>query len=598
MSFFLIQFMEGLASASSLFLVAAGLSLIFGVTRIINFAHGSLYMLGAYMAWTLSAPLGFWLAVPLAALITALAGILLECSLLRRIYRAPELFQLLATFAVTLIAEDMVSLLWGPDDMLGPRAPGLKGSVDLFGHAFPAYDLFLIAVGPAVMAGLWLLLKGTRFGILVRAASADREMLAALGVDQTRLFTAVFALGALLAGLGGALELPRAAIHPAMGTPVVVSAFVVVVVGGLGSLPGAFLAALLIGELSAFGVYLWPKATLVLMFAVMALVLALRPRGLMGKSTPDAADSPAGTAPMLPSPRLWAGLALTGLFFALVPLAGDAYATTVASEILIMALFAASLSLVTALGGMTCFGQAAWFGIGAYAVALAHPALGMEGALLTALLAGFLGGWCFARPAVRHAGITLAMLTLALAAIIHSLAMQLYGLTGGDNGILGIWPSDWAASPETFHLFVLAIVGLAFVFLWRLAASPFGFAARAVRDQPARAEAIGIDSRRTRALAFAIGAALAALAGGLFAYLKGSVFPDTASIATSVDALVMLLLGGIGSLAGPILGAGLHTLLKVGLSSHSDLWRMAVGAILILLVVGFPGGLLGRMRRP
>ena len=199
----LLQFLNGLAGASSLFLVAAGLSLIFGVSRIVNFAHGSLFMLGMYLAVWLSGRVGFWLSVPLAAAAVGLCGLLAEILLLRRIYRAPELLQLLATFALVLVIKDFALWAWGPEDLLGPRAPGLAGAVDIAGRRFPEYDLFLIALGPVVFIALHLLLRKTRWGVLVRAATEDREMTGALGVNQRWLFTGVFALGAALAGRGG-----------------------------------------------------------------------------------------------------------------------------------------------------------------------------------------------------------------------------------------------------------------------------------------------------------------------------------------------------------------------------------------------------------
>jgi len=181
----IVQLLNGLASASTLFLVAVGLSLIFGVSRIVNFAHGSLYMLGLYLAYSCierfgpHSGLGFWGGVLAAALITAALGALIEILVLRRIYRAPELFQLLATFAVALIARDAVLWLWGPEDLLGPRAPGLKGSIEVMGARLPTYDLLLVVVGPLVLGLLWLVLQRTRFGVLVRAATQDREMVSA-----------------------------------------------------------------------------------------------------------------------------------------------------------------------------------------------------------------------------------------------------------------------------------------------------------------------------------------------------------------------------------------------------------------------------------
>ena len=250
MQLFVIQLLSGLASAASLFLVASGLSLIFGVTRIVNFAHGAFYMLGAYIAFTLtdrfSGPLGFWGGMVAAAVAVGLLGAAFEMLLLRRIYRAPELFQLLATFGATLVVEDLVLLIWGPDDLLAPRAPGLAGAVMVVGKRFPSYDLFLIVLGPVVLGLLWLILHRTRWGVLVRAATQDRDMVAALGVNQKWLFTGVFALGALLAGLGGALEAPRDAVNHAMDINIIVEIFVVVVIGGLGSIEGAFVASILV----------------------------------------------------------------------------------------------------------------------------------------------------------------------------------------------------------------------------------------------------------------------------------------------------------------------------------------------------------------
>jgi branched-chain amino acid transport system permease protein len=255
----LVQLLNGLAGASSLFLVSAGLSLIFGVTRIVNFAHGSFYMLAAYFTYSLTAalPLGpgsFYVAAVLAALIVAAIGGCVEVLLLRRVYRAPELYQLLLTFALVLVVADAVRYFWGADNKTGPAAPGLAGSVHIAGQLFPSYDLAVIVFGPLVALGLWLLSHRTRWGVLIRAATQDREMVAALGVDQRHLFTGVFVLGSFLAGLGGALQVPRLALTTVMDTTVIVEAFVVVVIGGMGSVWGALLASLLIGVLNAYGV--------------------------------------------------------------------------------------------------------------------------------------------------------------------------------------------------------------------------------------------------------------------------------------------------------------------------------------------------------
>lgn len=255
----LSQLITGLADTASLFLIAAGLSLIFGVTRIVNFAHGSFYMLGAYIGYSLiewfgSGPLGFWGGVVLAALAVGTLGALMEILILRRIYRAPELYQLVGTFGVVLIVQDAALAIWGPVDKLGPRAPGLDSAVQVLGYYVPEYDLFLIVLGPAVLLALWFALTRTRWGMLVRAATEDREMLSALGVDQAKLFTGVFFVGSALAGLGGAVQLPKGGADLLMDLTMIAPAFVVVVIGGMGSIPGAFLAAAIIKVLNALAV--------------------------------------------------------------------------------------------------------------------------------------------------------------------------------------------------------------------------------------------------------------------------------------------------------------------------------------------------------
>ncbi|MEZ5854658.1 MAG: branched-chain amino acid ABC transporter permease [Hyphomicrobiaceae bacterium] len=239
----LIQTLNGLASASLLFLVALGLSLIFGVTRVVNFAHGSFFMLGAYFAVTFNdnvggGILGFWGGALVAALAVACVGLFVEFVVLRRIYRAPELLQLVATFGVVLIIKDAALAIWGAEDILGPRAPGLEGAVHILGKALPTYDLLLIALGPAMLVGVWAVLERTTWGLRVRAATEDRDMASALGIDQAVLFTSVFALGAMLAGLAGALALPRQAASLELDLSTIADVFVVTVVGGLGSLPG------------------------------------------------------------------------------------------------------------------------------------------------------------------------------------------------------------------------------------------------------------------------------------------------------------------------------------------------------------------------
>jgi branched-chain amino acid transport system permease protein len=615
LSGFAVQLLNGLAGASSLFMVAAGLSLIFGVTRVVNFAHGSFFMLGVYIAYTLverfGAVIGFWPALGLAAVAVGVLGAVVEVLLLRRIYRAPELFQLLATFALVLVLKDATLWLWGPEDLLGPRAPGLGGSVDILGRRFPSYDLFLIVVGPVVLGLLWLLLTRTRWGTLVRAATQDREMVGALGVNQALLFTSVFALGALLAGLGGALQLPRepAALHLDLHT--IGDAFVVVVVGGMGSIPGAFVAALLIAEIKAlcFGIgtvhvaalgidFNFSKLTLVAEFLVMAAVLVWRPWGLLGKAQAPTRNAGDAEAPLRAAGRplvVLAALVLTVLVA--LPLLGDAqsYRVVLAIDLLTAALFAASLHFIMGPAGMHSFGHAAYFGLGAYAAALLmlKAGLPMPAALLAAPLVAGAGAVLFGWFCVRLSGVYLAMLTLAFAQIVWSITFQWDDFTGGSNGLTGVWPSEWLADKRAYYYLTLAGVTAGVLWLRRVLFSPFGYALRAGRDSPVRADAIGIHLQRVQWVGFVVAALMAGLAGALFAFSKGSISPDSMAVGKSVDGLVMVLLGGVQTLVGPVVGAVSFTWLQDSVARSTDYWRALLGGIILLLVLAFPQGIAG-----
>src|SRR2546426_701369 len=431
-----------------LFLIASGLSLIFGVTRIVNFAHGSFYMLAAYLTYSLAAllPLGpasFYAAVALAALALGVLGAAVEMGLLRRVYRAPELYQLLLTFALVLV------------------------------------------------------------------------------------FAGVFALGSALAGLAGALQVPRQAVTNVMDAAIITEAFVVVVIGGMGSVPGALLAAVLIGVIDAFGVLVLPRASLVLTFVVMAVILIVRPWGLLGR--PEAQPRTAGgaivTASAFRVPRPW--VAVVAALLIVAPPVLPTFHVWVLVEILAFALFAASLHLLMGTGGMVSFGHAASFGLGAYGAALcvtwakAPMLVALAAApLAAAVCAALYGYFC-----VRLSSIYFAMLTLAFAQIAFAIVHQWYDVTGGDNGLLGIWPAPWLAGPLAYYYLALASCGGGIALLALVERAPFGLTLRAARDHAPRAETVGINIRLHQWLAFIVAGFFGGLAGGTFVVLKRRLFP-------------------------------------------------------------------------
>ncbi|OPX36102.1 MAG: ABC transporter permease [Desulfobacteraceae bacterium 4484_190.1] len=601
MGFYIVQFLTGLSDAATLFFVAAGLSLIFGVTRIVNMAHGSFYMIGAYVAYfTISAlphsGFSFWGGILIAAFAVGLVGVIVEVFLLRRLYRAPELFLLMATFAVVLVIQDLARWAFGPEDLLGPVAPGLEGSINILGALMPVYDLVLIIAAPLVLIAIWLLLNHTRWGVLVRAATEDREMLGALGVNQKWLFTSIVFLGSFLAGLGGAIQLPKGGADLLMDMNVLAAAFVIVVVGGMGSISGAFLAAVIIGELGSFGVLFLPQSTLVMMFLVMAVVLVIRPYGLLGKpETQEAVPEESFESIMRPASRRMRLIgAILLAAFLLFPMVAGRYQLVLFGEMAMFALACMSLYFMMGPGGMVSFGHAAFFGGGAYAAALVihyiHTPMGLAlflAPLCMGLLALIIGWFC-----VRLSGVYLAMLTLAFAQICWSIVFQWSGFTGGDDGILGIWPAKWASNEVVFYYLTLVISIGGILLLRHLLFTPFGYTMRACRDSRLRAGSIGINVTRHQWFSFAVAGAFAGLAGGIYVFSKGSVFPDEMSITRSFDILLSVLLGGIESISGPIVGSSAFIWLEDKIS-QIDFWRLILGCIFIFLVSAFPQGIGG-----
>jgi branched-chain amino acid transport system permease protein len=287
-SFLFSQFMGGLTTAMFLFLIASGLSLVFGVMRVINFAHGSFYMLGAYLAWQAVQWVhpsggGFWLAALFAAVGIGILGAFVERLFFRSLYGREELYQLLFTYALVLILGDAAKFLWGVDQLSVNGPPALRGSIQIFGTTQPLYSLFMIAIGPAIAFAGWLLLNRTGAGRMVRAAQMDREMLDALGANVGTIYTAMFVVSAFLAGLSGALVTPIESIVPGMDVLIIVQAFIVVVIGGMGSIWGTFWGSVIYGQVLAFGILIFPGFSLFSVYALMAVILVIRPWGLFGR---------------------------------------------------------------------------------------------------------------------------------------------------------------------------------------------------------------------------------------------------------------------------------------------------------------------------
>ncbi len=286
----LCQIFVGLSRTVILFIVASGLTLILGVLRIPNIAHGSLYMIGAFMAFTISkvaggGTLGFWLAMAGAPLGVALLSLVCERGLFQYLYEREHLMLLLLTFAFSLVFGDLVKLVWGGEYKSVPVPPVFQGFVPLFGGLpFPIYNLFLLVLGPVVAIALWLLVNKTKIGKIARAAAVDREMVGAVGINVSWIFACVFVIGCFLAGLGGALVAPTVSVTLGMDATLIMEAFLIVIMGGLGNVWGALLGALIFGLTQSLGILIWPQFGIIFPYMAVIAVLLFRPTGLL-KST-------------------------------------------------------------------------------------------------------------------------------------------------------------------------------------------------------------------------------------------------------------------------------------------------------------------------
>lgn len=284
-NFFFIQFLNGISIGMLLFIIASGLSLMYGVMGILNLAHGSFYMLAAFFLSTaaiMNVPGWFWISLLLIPLLVSSVGLCLETIFLRRMYDREKIYSLIFTFAWVLVFDDLALILWGREYLTVPLPETLSGSIKILGFDYPTYYVFINILGPIVAIAQWLIIHRTNFGMYVRACASDKVMLDALGINIKKIFTIIFSFACGLAALGGVLVAPLKSISSGMGLGIIIESFIVVVIGGMGSLMGALIGALIIGQIQAFGILILPRYAMILLYALLAFVLVTRPQGLFG----------------------------------------------------------------------------------------------------------------------------------------------------------------------------------------------------------------------------------------------------------------------------------------------------------------------------
>jgi branched-chain amino acid transport system permease protein len=603
MEFLLAQLLNGLVYGMLLFLTAAGLSLIFGLMNVVSLAHGSFFMLGAFVGLTIfELTHNFWIAFLLAPIPVAVLGIAMEMLFLRPLYRRGHMDQVLLTFGFTFVFFDLVQSVWGRTvrGLSPPQA--LQGMVEIGVGVFSSYRLFLIGLGFAIALLLWLFLERSRLGAMVRAGVDDAAMAAGLGANIPALFSSIFGAGVALAALGGIAAGPVLGLYPGMDTDILIPAFIVIVIGGMGSLRGAFLGSLLIGIADTFGKAYLPNLALFLIYLLMAVVLLVRPQGMFGIVHSHAASAPTVAPETVSSNRTRLTALLVLVAMIAFPFFVSSYPRQLVAEIYIFAIFAMSLDLLLGYTGLMSLGHAAFFGLGAYTVTILAAQFDVNawigvvaGIGVAGLGAAIIGFFC-----VRTIGISFLMLTLAFSQLIYSIALKWRDLTGGSDGIampdrpsfFGLTLSD----SLTLYFMALLFFVLAYLGLRRLLQSPLGRAFVGIRENEPRMLAIGYRTRAYKLLSFVIAGSFAGFAGGLYAIFNTFISPDAMYWTASGDVLIMVMLGGAGTLIGPVIGTGLFLLMKNVVSSYSEHWMLIIGVVFITCVMFFPGGIWGTLR--
>ena len=606
MEFLLAQLLNGLVYGVLLFLMAAGLSLIFGLMNVVSLAHGSFFMLGAFFGLAIfEVTHNFWLGLMLSPVPVVALGIAMELLFMRRLYRRGHMDQVLLTFGFTFVFFDIVQSVWGRTALSLPPPEALKGVVQIGIGVFSTYRLFLIGLGVVLAFLMWLFLERSRLGAMVRAGVDDSAMAAGLGANIPALFTGIFGAGVALAALGGVAAGPVIGLYPGMDTEILIPALIVIVIGGMGSLRGAFVGSLLIGEADTFGRAYLPNMALFLIYLVMLIVLLLRPQGLFGIKYSGVSAAPtviaASAPPTTAQTKLLGMLAVVAML--VFPFVLPDYTRTLIAEIFIFAIFAMSLDILVGYTGLMSLGHAAFFGLGAYTVAILGVLFGMNawlgvaaGVTIAAAGAAVIGFFC-----VRTSGIPFLMLTLAFSQLVFSAALKWRNLTGGSDG-LAIFekPSflGWALSDSlAMYFMALAFFLLCYWGLRRLINAPLGHIFVGIRENEPRMLAIGYATSTYKVLSFTIAGALAGLAGGLYAIFNGFISPDAVYWTASGDILIMVMLGGAGTLTGPVIGTAIFMLMKNLVSSYSEHWMLIIGVVFISCVMFFPGGIWGTLRQ-
>jgi branched-chain amino acid transport system permease protein len=611
MKLFLLTFLNGLTLAALYFLVASGFTLVFGLMRNINLAHGSLYLLGAYVGYSAGDLTESWfVAIVAGTLATMVIGLLMQIMIFRRM-EGQELRQTLITIGISIILADVMLAIWGGGTYQFEPPEWLYGVVKLpLVQGYAKYRLVVLLISIVIGVGLWLFLARTRVGMMIRAGVDDRAMLLASGINVQRVFAITFAIGAGLVGFAGVVGGTALSIAPGEDTRYLLASLIVVIVGGMGSVPGAAVGAILIGLAEQFGLAYSPTYGVVYTFVIMVAVLAFRPQGILGRMLGDGGAAPSAAA-LAPYDRLrlrrilpYAAVLIFVIVYPL--LVPPFWAFQIGGQALLLGVISLSLMFLGGYGGMLSLAQMTIAGIAGYMLAVIGS---------NSLKFGLMWPWWAAIPAalaiatsaailigtisVRTQGIYTVMITIAIAVAFFYLVQQNYALFNGHSGFAGVLPPellgiDWRA-PVPFYYLCLVVAVFCFVLVLYLSRSNFGVALQGVRDNPRRMRALGFNVTAHRVAAYGVAGLIAALGGVLLVWFNSRISPGTIDTGPVFAILVIAVLGGMRHPIGPFLGAVIFVLLQnfaIDLVAR-ERFNTLIGLCFVAIVLFSPDGVLG-----
>jgi branched-chain amino acid transport system permease protein len=622
---FVSAVLNGVTLAGLYFLVASGFTLVFGLMRNVNLAHGSLYLLGAYIGYDVTQGTNNWLlGVVAGTLAVGVVGALLQVLVFQRL-AGDELRQTLVTIGISIVAADLMLAIWGgktyqftiPEWLDGavatPIVTAIKANGQIVTMRYPFYRLIVLAASIVIGVGLWLVLNKSKVGMMIRAGVDDRAMLSMTGVNVRLLFVGVFAIGGMLAGFSGVIGGSALSVAPGEDVRYLLASLVVVIVGGMGSITGAAIGALLIGLAEQIGLVYFPTYGIVLTFVIMVVTLALRPQGIMGNARTRLSDPPRIASPGdIVSPEFTPAAAWLGLALIIFPLVVSPFvAFQLGAQSLILGMIALSLMILAGYGGMVSLAQLTVAGVAGYSVAILGPngtgvlGLGWPWWLyvpVSILIAGGVSA-LIGMIAVRTAGIYTIMITLAVATAFYYFAQQNYSLFNGHSGFRGVaaptvFGVEWR-QPIPFYYLTLGVAAVAYSVVIYCARSTFGRALMATRDNQRRMRAVGYNVTHHRVAAYFFAGVIAGAAGVLYVWFNGRISPGTVGVGEVIGILVIAVIGGLRHPIGPFIGAALYVFLKTFAIDvvGADRFNTLIGLVFLVIVFASPDGLFGLWRR-